>query len=475
MIVAALAATYLTGCGGSSAATPPPSTPATAPPRGSATTSDCPLVAAPANRMSAPPAGLIAFKIYQPGEAPFPSEVFADPSVSGVDIFMQWSQLEPESGVFNWSVLDCVFAQADDHNKFVALTLSPGFTTPAWVLELPGVQTQSFAFEYFNNNAPARPLPLPWNQPYLQAWFTSLKAVAERYGTNPEFRLIAVGGPTSVSTEMSLPDRTSGDTALPASANGSDIAEWQTLGYTPSRYASAWKEAFSNYRQIFPNQFLGLALYPGLPIGENEQPDPSQKIATELDVIAAGLQYKEVFALGEAGIRGGVPPPSDPAYNAVMAKCGSIVTGFQNSRSATVDPTDQGPLNLALGHVAAAGASFWEVYVQDVLNPSMQSATTTAAAQLPADKGCKPLVVTIASRTATSVTVTAVTDLRLDPAESINIYLGTTLLRTCSTSTCSVSVPLSSSSPIYAADVGAPGTAPDNTQALVSATTTVTP
>jgi len=44
-----------------------------------------------------------------------------------------------------------------------------------------------------------------------------------------------------------------------------------------------------------------------------------------------------------------------------MANCGNIVTGFQNSRSATVDPTDQGPLNLALGHVTAASASFWEV------------------------------------------------------------------------------------------------------------------
>ena len=424
--------------------------------------------------MSPPPAGLIAFKIYQPGEAPFPSEVFTDPSVSGVDIFMQWSRLEPESGVFDWSVLDCVFAEADNHNKFVALTLSPGFTTPSWVLQLPGVQTQNFSFEYFNTNAPSRPLPLPWNQPYLQTWFTALKAVAARYGTNPEFRLIAVGGPTSVSTEMSLPDRTSGDSALPASANGSDISEWQSLGYTPSRYSSAWKEAFSNYHQIFPHQFLGLALYPGLPIGENGQPDPTQKVATELDVVAAGLQYKEVFALGEAGIRGGVPPPSDPAYNTVMAKCGSIVTGFQNSRSATADPTDQGPPDLALGHVADAGASFWEVYVQDVLNPSMQSAMTKAAAQLPATKGCKPLVLTIASRTATSVTLTAVTDLRLDPAESVNIFQGTALLRTCSTSTCSVSVPLGSSSPMYAADVGAPGTPPDSTQALVSATTTVT-
>ncbi len=253
--------------------------------------------------MSAPPTGLVAFGISQPGHVPFPSQVFSDPSVSGVGLFALWSNLEPAPNEINWSILDCVFAQADAHNKFVSLALSPGFTTPGWVLGLPGVQTQSFMFSY-DNKASARLLPLPWNQPYLQAWFTFLQAVAARYGTNPAFRLIQVGGPTSVSTEMSLPDRTSGDGALPASTGGSDIAEWMQLGYTPSRYVAAWKEAFATYHQLFPDQYLGLALYPGLPIGDTGKPDPSQKNATRLDVIAVGLQYKQQFDLQEDGIKG---------------------------------------------------------------------------------------------------------------------------------------------------------------------------
>jgi len=82
-------------------------------------------------------------------------------------------------------------------------------------------------------------------------------------------------------------------------------------------------------------------------------------------------------------------------------------------------------------------------------------------------------VLSSAARTATSVTLTAVTDLRLDPDESLNIYMGTTLLRTCSTNACSVSVPLGFTSPMYAADVGAPGTPPDSVQALMSASITV--
>jgi hypothetical protein len=285
--------------------------------------------------------------------------------------------------------------------------------------------------------------------------------------------MVGVGGPTSVSTEMSLPARTSGDTALPASTNGSDVAEWMQLGYTPTRYVNAWKQAFANYHALFPRQYLGLALYPGLPIGENGQPDPSQANATRLDVIAAGMQYKQSFVLMEDGIRGGVPPPSDPGYNAVMANCGNIVTGLQNSRSATASPDDQGPPEDALVHVVAAGVRFWEVYTSDVLNPAMQGAMAKAAAELPADQGCKPLEISASNRTATAVTITAVTDLRLDRTESVNVFKGTTLLKTCSTSTCSVETTLGSGSTVFTADVGEPGAQPSSAQALVSATTTV--
>jgi hypothetical protein len=86
-----------------------------------------------------------------------------------------------------------------------------------------------------------------------------------------------------------------------------------------------------------------------------------------------------------------------------------------------------------------------------------------------------PLVLSASSQTATSVTVTAVTDLLLDPVEMVNIYKGTMLIRTCPTSTCSVSVqkPLGPGPTVYKADVGAPGTPPYSTQSVVSATTTV--
>jgi len=434
-----------------------------------AVTNGCAMTATTTAGLGPPPAGLIAFSIYQPGRVPFPAEVYTDASVSGVDLLAQWSNLEPERATFDWAILDCVFSQADAQHKFVVLTLTPGFTSPPWVFGLPGVQTQNFTYSY-SNRAPARPLPLPWNEPYLSAWFSFLEAAAARYGANPAFRLIEVDGPTSVSSEMSLPDRTSGDTALPPSTNGSDVAEWRALGYTPSRYVEAWRESFAAFHRLFPDEYLGLSLYPGLPIGDNGGPDAAQPNETRLDVIAVGRQYPTQFDLQEDGIRGGVPAPSDPGYNAVMANCGAVVTGLQDAQSATVSPADQGPPDLALGHVVAAGVDFWEVYAQDVVNPTMRSVMAEASTELPAGGGCKPLRLTVGPAVDGVVTVTAVTDLRLDPAEAVNLFAGAKLLRTCRTSTCVVKVPAAASPGPYTADVGAPGTAPYIAQAVVSAT-----
>jgi len=116
--------------------------------------------------MAAPPTGVVAFAIPRKGKVPFPDQVFTDPWVSGADLLTQWDWLEPAANTFDWSVLDCVFAQADTHHKFVALSVIPGFLSPPWVLQMPGVQTQNFKFSY-SDNAPARPLPLPWNEVYL--------------------------------------------------------------------------------------------------------------------------------------------------------------------------------------------------------------------------------------------------------------------------------------------------------------------
>ncbi len=390
---------------------------------------------------------------------PFSEAVFDDHRISGVDLAIGWDILQPTDGPIDWAPLDCTFAQADAHRKFVVLTLLPGWHTPEWALAsttsatpatdpitaCPGsVTVTRFAWSYHGSDPPTETLPDPWNSVYLCRWFNFLKAVKQRYGRNPEFRMISVAGPTSISAEMTLPRNPGSpppgpdtcapthpvtvkvdppcDTAIPAvatSANGtpvdtygSDIAMWQALGYTPAAYTGAWATAFQRYSAMFPNQYLSLALGNGLPIGGPQAGatgapsllDPSQITATPLTVIRTALGYKPRFVLQENAL-GGTGPVRRP-YEYVQANCADATTGFQTEAPAlpSVSPSQ---LAAALESGVTAGGRFIEVYAQDVLDTTeiagqkAQAAIDYSYQALKNRVTCAPLTLTATSPSVT--------------------------------------------------------------------------
>ncbi len=443
------------------------------------------------------PTGLIAVKIYTPQtKTQFPASLFtaADSFIKGLDFLAQWCNLEPHPDVFNWTPLDTVFQEAQASGKFVILTLIPGFETPSWALAGVDGFTSSFSYNTPDdtNAADARVLPLPWDPTYLGRWFTFLRAVADRYGDDKSFRAIEAAGPTSVSTEMTLPDLTGSqriagypqivDGGLPASyggkqLGGSDIAAWEAAGYTPAKLVGAWTEAFATYHQIFRNQYMALALFPSLPIGEHSTVDLSEGPQVRMDVVSVGrTSYQPTFILQEDGLAGD-GSGSDPGYNIVKANCDNAVTGLQTK----VPPKDQ-PLAPALALGLDANLSFIEVYAGDVVTmPSVFSKFEASSPALPAPD-CTPLKLTSSAGTSapagTQATVTATTDLILpkDHSQVVNIFeqtaAGPILVGECATSSCPVSITPGGIATKFTADVGAPGALPYTNQALVSATTT---
>jgi hypothetical protein len=235
--------------------------------------------------------------------------------------------------------------------------------------------TASFPRQYGPGAGQVGLLPAPWDETYLSRWFTFLQQVAERYGTNPAFAMSSAAGPTSVSSEMSLPNRTD------------DVARWVTLGYTPARYEAAWSEVFQAYARIFPRQYFSLSLYPGLRIGDRRKPDAAQSTSTPQAIIGEGLQYKSSFALQTSGLTGAKNGTN--LYNLVSSSSGTIVTGFQLTTSATNSPAQMGDaaspvgaLGLTLQEGLAAHVDFLEVYEADVVNPAMQALLEQTAVQL---------------------------------------------------------------------------------------------
>jgi hypothetical protein len=193
------------------------------------------------------------------------------------------------------------------------------------------VQTLEFAIVYGPGSKSGQllPLPVPWDQTYLSRWFTFLKVIGQRYENRPSFKMIAAAGPTSVSSEMSLPN------------TADDLVKWRQVNYTSKKYIDAWKQTFEAYSTTFPHQFFSLALYPGLPI-----PNKKQRTSTREAVIRIGLQYPHQFALEEDGLNAS-KANSDATfgYTAVMEHVGQIATGFMMSTSAVLRPQNMGTSN----------------------------------------------------------------------------------------------------------------------------------
>ena len=294
---------------------------------------------------------------------------YTNPNTSGVTFGISWADVEPEDGKFDFSKLDTVFANAEKNGKWVDLILIPGFGTPGWAMQ--GVQSGMFAIQYGTGTGTVLPLPVPWDQIYLSRWFTFLKVIADRYAGKTSFRMIGAAGPTSVSSEMSLPD------------SRNDIVQWEKLGYTPQKYINAWKQTFRAYSSTFPHQYFSLALHPALPI-----PDPRQKAYVREQITSLGLQYPSQFALESDGLNSS---RSNETLGLVKDHSGQVATGFMMSTAATLRSQRMGaegnpPLALRKSidkgmepNSAGQHVNYLEIYEPDVLADEMQPVLRYAA------------------------------------------------------------------------------------------------
>lgn len=314
---------------------------------------------------------------------PFEDRTYGNSNISGITFRTSWADVEPAQGDFEWTKLDTVFDNAEKNGKWVELVLIPGFGTPAWALQ--GVQTGSFSIIYGPGKGENLMLPLPWDEIYLNRWFSFLKVVSARYQNRPSFIKIAADGPTSLSGEMTLPN-------APA-----DLCNWVAQGYTSDRIINAWKQVFANYAQIFPRQYFSLALFPPLPIVsttrcENGNPtgiDHAESARVSAIIIALGADnYPGRFVVQENGLTAASTDASLGAYNVVKSYSDKVVTGFQLSTSAMMNPVYMGDpdgataLRKSLQRGVDANAQFLEVYEPDVLNPAAQNVLAGIASAL---------------------------------------------------------------------------------------------
>jgi len=327
-----------------------------------------------------PPGGLVAIRgVAMPG--PLDPRTVNHPLVSGIAKQFEWRDLEPVRGQPDWSQLDALFGAAEASKKWVRLLIYPGMNSPPWALE--GAKTERFARQYGPGTGTIETEPMPWDPVYLNNWFGFLKQVADRYGRSPAFRMVAAAGPTSITTESTLPH------------NPGDLPKWVAAGYTPRRYIEAWRQTFRTYATLFPAQYVSWSIGGGVNINDAGKKDPSQTARTRQILIDLGIQVLgRQFVLEDDDLHAG--GQRQEITDMVLAHTGRVVTGLEmicrvtGGTCATAMGAKGNPplaftrtLDRAFQPTASGKhINFLEIYEGDFLAPTMQGVLRDAAARI---------------------------------------------------------------------------------------------
>ena len=120
------------------------------------------------------------------------------PYVRGVAHYQNWSTLEVDDGVFNWTTIDAVFDVARKHRKYVILGLQQGVAAPYWLLNeaaARGIRTVDFVHRnpgwwhwstlhrYTDSGQQVITMAIPWDLRYEVYVKRAVTAIAARYAS----------------------------------------------------------------------------------------------------------------------------------------------------------------------------------------------------------------------------------------------------------------------------------------------------
>jgi Beta-galactosidase len=327
--------------------------------------------------------------------SPIPEAVLQNPNVDGIALRTSWDALEPAEGGFYLSLLDGEVHRARTHNKNISLSVEAGFHTPAWVF---AAGAEPFYMVWDKPWGPPlcsqQRIPVPWDPVYVAKWQDFIRQLGRRYGSEPALSNVKLTGINSRTQEAILPHGW-GDAAragTTACAAKDDVAQWLQAGYTRTKVEGAWATIVQTFTQAFTGPQLAVMVVPGgfPPIDGQGGVIPHCRQDFEIGADLASIGQRicaKRFVLQNNGLSAWwafKPPPQLE---------GTVVVGDQMVWAATGDSSCrmnryQKPceprmvLRSAVDRGIAAGASFLEIYIADILNPELQDVLAMAHRRL---------------------------------------------------------------------------------------------
>lgn len=184
-------------------------------------------------------------------------------------------------------------------------------------------------------------MPVPWNATFLADWGKFIKAYGARYNGNSQISTIEGGG-----------DGPEGEGDLTGGYAG-----WQRVGYTVPVFVSAIATLIKDFKTAFPSKRISFAGVSGPSGAPPDRGALSAGFRNDIYSAHITLQFNGLSSLS---------PWS--GYAAKIVNTQSDGYGYQMLRA--VGGSGVGPLPADLQLAANLGASFVEVYYEDVINPA---------------------------------------------------------------------------------------------------------
>lgn len=274
----------------------------------------------------------------------------------GVALQVGWQEVEPQEGRYDWRRLDAAIAQARQRRKRVTIHLLP-LRPPEWLFAA-GAEAFSFTAGMRESPMYGRRMreALPWDPVYLERWARLTRELGRRY--NKEDTVFAVSV-TAPAPEM----------LLVGGVPGTEAFRELERRYRKDVYLGAWRQMIDVYQSAFPDK--PKLLVPGIVLFDED-------FAAEV-VAYARSRFGRTLWLFNTGLHAEGIPQARMGRGRIRdllvegAKTGPL--GLQTIWSATDDPGNRmrGPLRAALAQGLAMGASYFEIYAADALNPRLQA------------------------------------------------------------------------------------------------------
>lgn len=237
----------------------------------------------------------------------------------GINVLFNWSELEPEEGVYDWGELDDALAIAEIHGKRVAPRVYTsasdfGEATPDWVFD-------AGAEGYIPDDDKEVVQPVPTDPVFTQKFGAFLQALGDRYDGHPAIEFFQTNAGMGTFGEMvwGVPDHNKPDGWSP------DV-QIETSKY----WIDEWREAFPNTPLVLMENFVGFGILEEvaehavdrgfyLQANDPDQPDESIDVMREYDG-----DTKIIMEIEDAGCQSALGDEFDETVEEVFAMDFSI-------------------------------------------------------------------------------------------------------------------------------------------------------